>query len=147
VMVGRIELVTPEQRNDLRQIAQISTNGVLADATHFQASYFGRMTTDPSLRANSNSRNSTEPTDLAKVFSGLESLKAYGVSVPESYRLYLALGRFRNALILEEARKCPTPGLAGFIFTYRLQGYQPDESSTAQYPQSSIGVHVLAATR
>lgn len=131
VMVGRIELVTSEQRNSLRQIAQFSTNNIAADATRLMASFASRMTNQTSLRATSHSGNGMEPTALNEVFAGTRSLKAYGVSVPESYRLYLALGRFRNALILEEARNCPTPGLAGFISTYRLEGYRPLEISSA----------------
>ena len=118
VMVGRIELVTPEQRNCLRQIAQISTNIITADATRLQASFYGRIDTNPKA--------------LNKVNAGAETLTTYGVSVPRSYQLYLALGRFRNALILEAARKHPAPGLDTFISTYQLQGYQPLELSATE---------------
>jgi hypothetical protein len=41
----------------------------------------------------------------------------------------LELGQFRNALILDEAGKRPTPGLDRFISTYRLEGYKPSEIS------------------
>jgi hypothetical protein len=117
VMVGRVELVTPEQRDYLRQIAQISTNVIAEDATHLHANYYGRAATNAN--------------ELNRVNAGSESLRTYGVSVPRSYQLYLALGRFRNALILEEARKRPAPGLNSFISTYRLEGYKMVEISAA----------------
>jgi hypothetical protein len=117
VMVGRIELVTPEQRNHLLQIAQISTNVITADATRLHANFYGRLGTNGEV--------------WNKVNAGGESLTTYGVSVPRSYQLYLALGRFRNALILEEAGKRPTPGLDSFISTYGLEGYKPVEIPAA----------------
>jgi hypothetical protein len=117
VMVGRIELVTPEQRNCLQQLAQISTNDITAGATRLQANYYGRI--------------GANPKGLNQVNEGRQSLAAFGVSIPESYQLYLALGRFRNALILEEARKRPAAGLDSFISTYRLEGYKPVEISAA----------------
>ena len=121
VMVGRIELVTPEQRNHLRQIAQISTNVITADATRLHANFYGRLGTNGEV--------------WNKVNAGGESLTTHGVSVPRSYQLYLALGRFRNALILEEAGNRPAPGLDSFISTYRLEGYQPVEISATEPAQ------------
>jgi hypothetical protein len=116
VMVGRIELVTPAQRSDLQQIAQLSTRDITADATRLQSSYLDRL--GATLRSQ----------DVA---GGRQSLSAYGVTVPGSYQLYLALGRFRNALILDEARRRPAPSLDHFISTYGLQGYTPVEAGTA----------------
>jgi len=115
VMVGRIELVTPEQRSYLRQIAQFSTNRIAADVTRLHIDYYGRI--------------SANPTELHDVETGRRSLKAFGLSVPSTYLSYLALGRFRNALILDEARRRPSPGLDSFIATYRLEGYKPVEFS------------------
>lgn len=43
------------------------------------------------------------------------------ISVPASYQLYLDLGRFKNALILDEEKRRPTAGLADFIGSYYLQ--------------------------
>jgi len=111
VMVGRIELVTPEQRNYLRRIAGIPANETAADAKRFWDEYLDRI--------------GKAPGELREVSQGQRSLAAYGLSVPKSYQWYLALGRFRNALILDEARKRPAPGLDSFISTYRLAGYQP----------------------
>jgi hypothetical protein len=111
VMVGRIELVTREQRDHLQQLGQISTSTITNEAVRLHTDFYGRITTNPK--------------ELNRVDEGRQSLKAFGVSVPKSYQLYLSLGRFRNALILEEARKRPAQGLDGFIATYRLEGYKP----------------------
>src|SRR5204863_370802 len=67
--------------------------------------------------------------------SGRQSLEEYGISVPRSYQLYLALGRFRNALLLDEVARRPTPTLEAFIYAHGLQGYRPAETSvTARRP-------------
>jgi hypothetical protein len=126
VMVGRIELVTPEQRNSLRQIAQLSANDIAADAARLHVSYDDRIGTDLKV--------------LGMVSEGRQSLAAYGVSVPESYQLYLALGRFRNALILDEARRRPGPGLNRFISTYQLEGYKP-VAMAADTNEAHVGRH------
>jgi hypothetical protein len=109
VMVGRIELVTPAQRTTLREIARLPVADIVADADRLHSAYYARLTT----------RSSSE------VARGRQSLKEFGVSVPKSYAQYLSLGRFRNALILDEARRAPTPALARFISRYGLEGYQP----------------------
>ena len=56
------------------------------------------------------------------------SLAKFGVEAPESYKLYLRLGRFRNALVLDEEKRRPTDGLRQMIDTYRLNGYVPKET-------------------
>ena len=61
--------------------------------------------------------------DLAQMYSGQKHLADF-ISVPSTYRAYLALGRFRNALVLDEAKSRPTEGLTNFIAGYRLQGYK-----------------------
>ncbi len=65
--------------------------------------------------------------ELTQVAAGQKPLADF-VSVPKTYRTYLELGRFRNALVLDEARLHPTEGLASFIATYRLQAYKPVET-------------------
>lgn len=122
VMVGRIELVTPQQRSDLRQIAQMPAAEVTAGATRLRDDYFGRIGT-------------TSPEQFRQVTAGRQSLEAYGIPVPRSYQLYLALGRFRNALLLDEVAKRPAPGLKALIYAYGLQGYRPAETAlTASAP-------------
>jgi hypothetical protein len=111
VMVGRIELVTPEQRRLLRQLAAFSEKQITNEVVQLGESYFEQIR--------------KQRVDLASVVHGERSLSSRGVIVPESYKAYLSLGRFRNALILDEARKRPAPGLDSFISTYRLQAYDP----------------------
>ena len=75
VMIGRIELVTPQQRAALAQIARAPA-----------------------------------------MFSDAQS--------ETLHRSYLALGRFRNALILDEQKRHPTEALANFINRYALEAYR-----------------------
>jgi hypothetical protein len=117
VMVGRIELVTPEQRDILRQIGQLAEKDIRRDLGLLWTNFYGHL-----LGRNDH---------LTEVNAGRESLAAFGVSVPKSYQIYLSLGRFRNALILDEARQRPAAGLDSFISSYRLQGYAPVEISAA----------------
>jgi len=123
VMVGRIELVTPQQRSNLQQIAQMPADEVTAEATRLRDDYYGRLGT-------------TGPEQLRQVNTGRQSLEEYGISVPRSYQLYLALGRFRNALLLDEVARRPTPALEAFIDAHRLQGYRPAETSVTARRQS-----------
>jgi len=115
VMVGRIELVTAMQREYLRQLAQIPRDRIHADALALHERYYNLL---------DNPRS-------AAVASGAESLEAFGVEVPASYRLYLSLGRFRNALLLNQAREHPSPSLDQFIATYHLESYKPGSLAAA----------------
>ena len=90
VMVGRIELITPEQRGLLARIAAGSATAAL---NNFQS-------------VGQNLSNNDPQNDPA-------------------YRVYLQLGRFRNALVLDEQKRNPTPVLDDFIQRFRLHGYEP----------------------
>ena len=96
---------------------------VTAEATRLRDDYYGRIGT-------------TSPEQLRQVNTGRQSLDEYGISVPRSYQLYLALGRFRNALLLDEVARRPTPALEAFIYAHRLQGYRPAETSVTARRQS-----------
>jgi len=85
VMVGRIELVTPELRQLLRQIA-----------------------------------NAPVPTKPWASLTNNGVAWEYKGNMPPAYR---DLGRFRNALVLDESRKRPTEPLRAFIEIYGLQAY------------------------
>lgn len=126
VMVGRIELVTPAQRNGLHEIARASTNEISQAAGKLVASFYGRLfsavTNQPS--AAQMQRLNEFNNEMAQVNSGQKPL-ATMLAIPKSYQTYLALGRFRNALILDEAKHHLTAGLASFIAAYRLQACQP----------------------
>ena len=44
--------------------------------------------------------------------------------MPEDYRAYLQLGRFRNALLLDEAKRNPSGALTTFIERYELDAHR-----------------------
>jgi hypothetical protein len=113
VMVGRIELVTANERNILRQIGLIPADVIINEAMQLHTDFLTEI-----------ARNGNA---LAAVEAGRISLATFGVAAPESYKLYLRLGRFRNALMLDEEQKCPTQGLSEMISTYRLEAYVPKE--------------------
>ena len=125
VMVGRIELVTPGQRNLLRQIAGFSTNEIRQGVGELFTNYYGHFF--PGALAKSGDQDpgqlsrviAQRDRDMAQVNAGLKPLASFA-AVPKTYQTYLDLGRFRNALILDEAKTHPTEGLANFIETYRL---------------------------
>jgi hypothetical protein len=132
VMVGRIELVTPRQRSLLQEISGLSTNQIWSDAIELHSNYYGLFSLGTTNR---DSRNFRERLDreIGQVNVGAEPLASM-ITIPPSYRTYLDLGRFRNALILDEAKHHPTQGLTNFIATYGLAGYQPPLISAAGSP-------------
>lgn len=84
-MVGRLELVTPEQRAFLAQLAHAPV-----------------------------------PTKPWASFEVKNNQPVAQGTMPPAYR---ALGRFRNALLLDEAAAHPTKSLEAFIRVNRLQGW------------------------
>lgn len=123
VMVGRIELVTPRQRNRLREIAGFSPNEINRDACQLVTNYCNRFLSGTPQQANEQSLAQMRQ-EMGQVNEGQKPLSAF-IAIPQSYQTYLELGRFRNALVLNEAQAHPTAGLTDFIATYRLQAYQP----------------------
>lgn len=110
VMVGRIELVTPEQRGLLANIAAgPAPDSWLGFRDALEAA---------TIRAGNNRAWNA-------VMTGQESFAQIAFPVPELYRDYLRLGRFRNALVLDEERRRATPQLAKFIKNFGLEGYAP----------------------
>ena len=108
-MVGRIELVTPAQRSLLRAIASGPPPNVASMRQKLPKNYY----------------DSPENMSLWKeVMAGNAPLAKLGVEVPLVYRAYLKLGRFRNALILDEQARRPTPALGEFISVNGLSAYQ-----------------------
>jgi hypothetical protein len=100
VMVGRIELVTPQERTKLEELASFSPATIREQALQFYQ-------------------------DGLQHYKDFRERPLSAVAfVPKSYWIYMDLGRFRNALILEEEKTQPTPGLASFIASYGLQAYQ-----------------------
>ncbi len=105
VMIGRIEIVTPRQRQLLAKIAA----GPAPDPK-----ILFPYNTDPAARDAFFKSPETMKIWNA-VMAGKEPYAALGFPVPELYTDYLQLGRFRNALLLDEQKHSPTPALAAFI--------------------------------
>ena len=110
VMVGRIELVQPEQRRLLKEIAGFSPKLVEQEAEKVGKRYYEMLI---------GARSPEVHRSFGAVGRGEKPLASM-IDVPKTYRTYLDLGRFRNALILEEAKRNPSAGLTNFINTYRL---------------------------
>jgi hypothetical protein len=131
VMVGRIELVTPEQRADLRQLSNFTPQQIEQDRGQLWTNFYARITDNFSTHRPPTAMRRINR-ELAQVDAGQIKLASF-ISVPQSYQLYLELGRFRNALILDEAKSHPTAGLTNFIAAYRLQAYTPVEIPPGQW--------------
>jgi hypothetical protein len=108
VMMGRIELVTPAQRQLLAKIAA-------GPAPNMQL--FNRTLREIQGKLGSNQ------VPFNSVYSGRAPVASLGAPVPEVYQAYLNLGRFRNALILDEIKRRPTDALGEFIQKNGLQAY------------------------
>jgi hypothetical protein len=103
VMIGRLELVTSEQRARLRRI----TSSKECSAQWY---FEWRKMHPEAVRRQEERRREGD----------LQSLRQDCVTIPDDYLAYLELGRFRNALVLDEYRQRPSPELARFIKTYDL---------------------------
>lgn len=113
VMVGRVELVTPDQRANLQKLGNFSLSEIQSDSVRMMQDYIAHTP---------RSGSSKKVTDFSKVQAGEMPLSSM-ITVPQTYQTYLSLGRFRNALVLDAAKQ--ETGLTNFIETYRLAGYQP----------------------
>jgi hypothetical protein len=111
VMVGRIEIVTPAHRQLLKQISETPASdarwldAALAKAAAGREDYYREQW-------------------YQQVLEGTKLLSSMNVEMPEDYRAYLGLGRFRNALILDEATRNPSGYLNKFIENYDLAAYK-----------------------
>jgi hypothetical protein len=115
--MGRIELLSPAQRAAITRIAA----GPVSDLGWWQ------RYSDEKLFTMVGEQMVWRPGGQAlhqRIFGpsvrGL--FKEIGVPMPDDYRAYLALGRFRDALLLDEQRRRPDPELAKFIATYQIEG-------------------------
>ena len=101
VMMARTELIGPEQRDLLKRLA----------AT-------GRS--DPKwVQKLDNDRPAVQ-----EFLSGHSDFGDLRVAIPTDYQLYLDLGRFRNALVLDQERREKNPALTAFINDYGLRAFQ-----------------------
>jgi hypothetical protein len=108
VMIGRIEIVTPQQRSLLAAIAKgpVSNSGTWLSSALKQAGGGGA--------------DYYRQPGYMQVVTGQTSLQSLPVAMPSDYRAYLHLGRFRHALLLDELRRRPTPALTQFASNYGL---------------------------
>jgi hypothetical protein len=100
VMIGRIELITDAQRDQLAKIEK----GPVSDPRWI----------------------SEIPQGAARetFLRGCSDFGDLQVKIPSDYQAYLDLGRFRNALVVEEQRRTKSPSLAKFIALYGLKPYR-----------------------
>jgi hypothetical protein len=111
-MVGRVELVTPKQRTLLKKIG---TGAVSKTNWFFE-----------NLQLNSARREM-----LDQIAEGKARLQDLNIPIPPDYQSYIDLGRFRDALILDEHTRHPFLGLGRFVEAYSLEYYTPDEEAAA----------------
>ncbi|MEA3187133.1 MAG: hypothetical protein QOD99_963 [Chthoniobacter sp.] len=111
VMVGRVEMVTPEQRRFLAKIAA----GPIPNSWDDVRQPLEKLTL---------TRKDTELWN--NVLGGKTHLADVpGYKLHPTYASYLDLGRFRNALILEEQKRHPSENVDQFIKNFGLNGYAP----------------------
>ena len=108
VMIGRIELITDQQRDLLTKMASMK----IGDGKWVRQI------------------KKTEQSD--KFFAGRMDFGDLGVDIPEAYQAYLALGRFRNALIIDQHRQTRSANLKRFIDVYRLKPFQVAERKESE---------------
>jgi hypothetical protein len=109
-MVGRVELVTPRQRRLLKKLgigAVSQTNWLYENARESQS----------------------KVQILARLWEGKARFQDLGIPVPPDYQSYIDLGRFRNALILDEFSRHPDSGIGRFAEAYNLEYYTPEDDS------------------
>lgn len=99
VMVGRIELVTPQQRDLLKQLSDTPVPDLTEVITRMKA-----LKQDTSRRE-----------DYNALASGRGDSMILGVTVPPTYQAFLDLGRFRTSLLMDaaEQERKKSPGSLG----------------------------------
>lgn len=112
VMVGRIELVSPRQRQLLANINRATPAEIQKAAEQMRSRVFNKFypqngRSDPTMVTN---------IDLA--YRGRRSLAAFGIKSVPLYQAYLDLGRFRHTLVKHSTAN--SAGLTAFAEAFRL---------------------------
>lgn len=107
VMVGRIEIVTPEQRALIATIAK----GPASDRAWFNDA----LKTRP---------REEQAAIRQELYEGRRTVESLGLAIPADYGAFMELGRFRDALVLDAARDGKRPQLAKFAMNYGLEYFQ-----------------------
>jgi hypothetical protein len=102
-MIGRLELITPAQRACLVRISGAKA----PDSTWYQE--WAQKNPEAWKRLQEKRQE-----------GNLHSLREENIRIPDDYLAYLELGRFRNALVLDELKRRPTEGLRKFVDAYDL---------------------------
>lgn len=102
-MIGRLELISPKQRACLKRIS--SAVNPSADWYHVWAQ---------------KNPEAWKRYQQKRQEGNLGELRQQGIAIPDDYLAYLELGRFRNALVLDELKQSPTDGLKKFVDVYDL---------------------------
>jgi hypothetical protein len=103
VMVGRLELITPKQLAALKRI------GVAKSPS--SAWYQDWVQKNP---------DAWKRYQQKREEGNLQALREEKIEIPDDYRAYLELGRFRNAIVLDQLGINPTDGLKKFVEAYDL---------------------------
>jgi hypothetical protein len=107
VMVGRLELVSDEQRALLDRLARAKIS---------DGKWVLKIPESPARE---------------RFLAGRSDCGDLGVPIPADYQMYLDLGRFRNALVVNEERARPTTSLTTFVNNYQLHPFRIPTSIAA----------------
>ncbi|HLY72591.1 MAG TPA: hypothetical protein VKU80_00605 [Planctomycetota bacterium] len=103
VMIGRLELITPDQRRCLQRIAETKAP---------TSAWFEEWT--------ARNPDAWKRYQQKREEGNLRALREEKIEIPDDYRAYLELGRFRNAIVLDEFQRTQGEGLRKFIDAYDL---------------------------
>jgi hypothetical protein len=111
-MIGRIELVSPRQRQLLAGINKASSAEIQSAATVL------RERIGKKLYPANKELDKKAMENINLIFKGRKSLADLGIETPVIYKKYLELGRFRHTLVTHSA--IDAPGLKVFLEAFRL---------------------------
>ncbi len=114
-MIGRIELISPKQRAQLAIISAGPTS-----QPKWWRDFLSRRVYEITAEGKTVFRPQGQEL-LRQASSEPGAFTRLGLAVPADYQAYLALGRFREALIARTLADHPTPGLVAFAKTYGLR--------------------------
>ena len=103
VMIGRIEMITRKQRGLVARIA-----GTKSPSSTWYQEWAAKHP------------DAWKRFQQKREEGNLSALREEKIAIPDDYRAYLELGRFRNALVLSELKTNPTEGLQKFVDAYDL---------------------------
>ncbi len=113
-MIGRVELISDEQRALLDRLSQAAIS---------EPDWISKIWESPNAQS---------------FLTGHSEFDDLGVTVPPDYQMYLALGRFRNALVTARLCEQPTDSLRKFVSTYQLEQFKvPGDTALTSQPAGS----------